>query len=213
MNGRDLAITILVGLLIVASSIAVYQQVIFMKTTTTTVTLATTQTVTLSTVTLSTSEAPVQLLGSRGFIHIISPNSSASASETCLCFYYIEANGTNSRLSQDSWSFPESFPFRDPSVKPVNFTDFTPRGEACSDIIGCECLSYKVTFQDSSSENLGDCSFACGASISFGCFATISQNGLTSGYDITSFNFTKHTNPQAGLALSASGTLFFLVSE
>jgi hypothetical protein len=208
MNCRDLAITILIGLLIVASSIAVYQQVFFMKTTTT-VTLTTTQTVTLS-----TSEAPVQLLGPRGFIHIITPNSSSSSSETCLCFFYIEANGTNSLLSQDSWSFPASFLFRDPSVKPVNFTDFTPRDEACSDIIGCECLSYKVTFQDASSENLGDCSFACGGSISFGCYANISGNRVTSGgYDITSFNFTRHTNPQAGLALSASGTLYFLVSE
>lgn len=203
-----MAITILIGLLIVASSIAVYQQVFFMKTTTT-VTLTTTQTVTLS-----TSEAPVQLLGPRGFIHIITPNSSSSSSETCLCFYYIEANGANSRLSQDSWSFPMSFLFRDPSVKPVNFTDFTPRGEACSDILGCECLNYNITFQDGSSENLGDCSFACGASISFGCYANTSGNSLTSGgYDITSFNFTKHTNPQAGLALSASGTLYFLVSE
>jgi len=80
--------------------------------------------------------------------------------------------------------------------------------------VGCACLSYKVTFIDGSSENLEDCSFACGASISFGCYANISGNNLTSGgYDTASFNFTKHTNPQAGLALSASGTLYFLVSE
>jgi hypothetical protein len=209
MNGLDLAITVLIGLLIVASSIAVYQQVFFMKTTTT-VTLTTTQTVTLS-----TSEAPVQLLGPRGFIHIITPNSSSSSSESCLCFFYIEANGTNSRLSPDSWSFPMSFLFRDPSVKPVNFTDFTPIGDGCgTDILGCTCLSYKVTFIDGSSENLGDCSAACGTSTSFACYENISGNNLTSGgYDTTSFNFTRHTDPQAGLALSASGTLYFLVSE
>jgi hypothetical protein len=200
LNGRDLAITILIGLLIITSSVAVYQQVFMItppKSTPTTTTLTTTQTVIVSS---SRASSPL-LLGSRGIVHILTPGTSGSI--TCFyCFYYFQANDSDERsfyfgvsYSNQSGTYHATANFSE-SLPPRDFVPF--------DVQGITCKYYTVTFQEKyprppflgpfSSEDLGVCAW-------------------TEIMPTSAFNFTMHTNPQAGLAYSPNGTLYFLVSQ
>lgn len=87
---------------------------------------------------------------------------------------------------QDNSSIPQTFTYRNVTFSHITGKTYT----------GGTCDGYTITFKDGSSENLTACS---------------------TPFDFpTVFVFTQHKspngNPQAGLAMSANGALYFLVS-
>jgi hypothetical protein len=200
MNDRSIVAALVIGLLI-ASSIAVYQQALVIAP------LESKQPSTLTlteTLTVNSSEFSGQLFGINGVVHIIAPNDTGTM---CYCFSYFRANGS------DEKSFYSGFSFVNQSgtyFHSANFSEVGTTQEMEPDS-GLVCKSYTITFQITlvqehqmigypTSENLGVC-------------AIVGQLSEPPSYSATGFNFTRHTEPQAGLAYSPEGVLYFLVSQ
>lgn len=200
MNDRSVLPALVIALLI-ASSIAVYQQAMVIAP------LESKQASTLTfieTLTANSSEFSGQLFGTNGVVHIIAPNNTGS---TCYCFNYFRANGSDER------SFYSGYSFVNQSGTYFYSANFSEVGttHGLDPHSGLVCKSYTITFQITlvqehqmigypDSENLGVC-------------AIVSQLAVPPSYSATGFNFTRHAEPQAGLAYSPDGVLYFLVSQ
>jgi len=87
---------------------------------------------------------------------------------------------------EDNSSIPQSFTYKN-----VTFSHITGRTYT-----GGTCDGYTLTFRDGSSENLT----ACSTPFDFPSVFVFTQHKSSNGF------------PQAGLAMSPNGTLYFLVS-
>jgi len=200
MNDRSVVAALVIALLI-ASSIVVYQQALVIAP------LESKQASTLTlteTMTVNSSEFSGQLFGTNGVVHIIAPNDTGT---TCYCFDYFRANGSDER------SFYSGFSFVNQSgtyFHSANFSEVGTTHEMTPDS-PLVCKSYTITFQITlvqehqmlghpASENLEVC-------------AIVAQLDVIPSYSATGFNFTRHVEPQAGLAYSPDGVLYFLVSQ
>ncbi len=199
MNDRSVVAALLIALLI-ASSVAVYQQVSIIAPLQTK--QASTRTIT-ETLTVNSSEVSGQLFGANGVVHIITPNGTAT---TCYCFNYFRANGSDERSFNSGYSFVNQ---SGTYFHSANFSEIGTTHELFDS--GLVCKSYTITFQITliqqhqvigypASENLGVC-------------AMVGQLSVPPSYSATGFNFTRHTEAQAGLAYSPDGVLYFLVSQ
>lgn len=136
-----------------------------------------------ATSTVFSSGAPPQLLGSRGNINMYNLTSPQST----VGLEYFEANSTDQQSFYYRWT-PDTRTYLS-----VNFSEYTPTVTAFVDF-QFYCKYYSVTFQDNSSENLSVCR----------------ETDLPSA--TTQFTFTQHMDPQAGLAYSTNGVLYFLIT-
>jgi hypothetical protein len=202
MNDRIVVTALVIGLLI-ASSVAVYQQALVIAPLESK--QASTRTLT-ETLTMNSSELSGQLFGTNGVVHIIAPNDTGT---TCYCFNYFRANGSDERSFYSGYSFVNQ---SGTYFHSANFSEVdTTHGIEGGADSGLVCKSYTITFQitlvqehqvigQPVSENLGVC-------------AIVAQLAVPPSYSATGFNFTRHTEPQAGLAYSPDGVLYFLVSQ
>lgn len=202
MNHRSGVTALLIALLI-ASSVAFYQQVLVIAPLQSE--RASTRTLT-ETLTVSSSEVSGQLFGTNGVVHIIAPNGTGTM---CYCFNYFRANGSDERLFYSGYSSANQ---SGTYFHSANFSEVgTTHGQEGAPGSGLVCKSYTITFQitlvqehrmigQPASESLGVCSI-------------VAQLEDIPDYSATGLNFTKHTEPQAGLAYSPDGILYFLVSQ
>lgn len=185
---------------LMASSVAVYQQALVIAPLQSKE--ASTRTLT-ETLTVNSSEVSGRLFGTNGFVHIIAPSGTGT---TCYCLSYFRANGSDERSFYSGYSYVNQ---SGTYFHSANFSEVgTTHGFFDS---GLECKSYTITFQITLEQQhrvVGQ-----PASESLGVCAIVGQESVPPSYSATGFNITRHTEPQAGLAYSPDGVLYFLVSQ
>jgi hypothetical protein len=200
MNDRSVVAALVIALLI-ASSIAVYQQALVIGPLESK--QASTRTLT-ETLTVNPSELSGQLFGTNGVVHIIAPNGTGT---TCYCLNYFRANGSDERSFYSGYSFVNQ---SGTYFHSANFSEVgTTHGIAPHS--GLVCKSYTITFQITLVQKHQVVGYP--ASESLGVCAIVAQLENIPLYSATGFNFTRHTEPRAGLAYSPDGVLYFLVSQ